>query len=108
MAAGTYTFTIQAEVNTGNTPKPTGQRTYTVTIAAAPLVFTHSPDYDVPAGTVGTAITPIDVSGGASGGSTPYKFSLETCLAGFPSLSRAYSAVRAPRRRLRKQPPRSR
>lgn len=77
MAAGTYTFTIQAEVNTGNTPKPTGQRTYTVTIAAAPLVFTDSPDYDVPAGTVGTAITPIDVSGGASGGSTPYKFSLE-------------------------------
>ena len=32
------------------------------------LVFTNSAAYDIPASVVGTAITPIDVSGGVSGG----------------------------------------
>ena len=43
----------------------------------AGLAFTHSAAYDIPAGRVGTAITAIDVSGGASGGVLPYTFTLE-------------------------------
>jgi len=39
------------------------------------LVFNDSASYDIPASTVGTAITPINVSGGASGGTPPYAFS---------------------------------
>lgn len=41
------------------------------------LTFTDSKDYDIPAGMVGTAITPVDVSGGVSSGTSPYTFSLE-------------------------------
>jgi len=39
------------------------------------LTFTDSSAYDIPASTVGTAITDIDVSGGVSGGIPSYTFS---------------------------------
>jgi len=38
------------------------------------LGFTYSADYDIPASTAGTAITPINVSGYAFGGTPPYTF----------------------------------
>jgi hypothetical protein len=46
------------------------------------LFFTDSASYDIPASTVGTAIAPIDVSGGVSGGTTPYAFSASGLPAG--------------------------
>jgi beta-glucanase (GH16 family) len=39
--------------------------------------FTDSSAYDVPAGTAGTPITPIDVSSAISGGTIPYQYSFE-------------------------------
>jgi hypothetical protein len=45
-------------------------------VSAASLTFMQSPAYDIPASTVGTPITPIDISGGASGGMPPYTFSV--------------------------------
>lgn len=45
--------------------------------APPPLAFTDNASYDVPAGTVSTAIMAVDVSGGVSGGTTPYLYSLE-------------------------------
>ena len=39
-----------------------------------PFKFTDSAGFDVPAGVVGSAISPINVSGGVSGGETPYKY----------------------------------
>ena len=47
----------------------------TVDEAADPLTFTYSPSYDIPASIAGTPITDIDVSGGVSGGTSPYSFS---------------------------------
>ena len=54
----------------------TNQLRVKVTNAPAPsaLTFTDSAAYDIPASTVGTAIADIDVTGGASGGTTPYTF----------------------------------
>jgi hypothetical protein len=46
-----------------------------------PLTFPDDAAYDIPASTVGIAITNIDVSGGVSGGTTPYTFSA----LGFPA-----------------------
>ncbi len=46
-----------------------------VTIGSAALTFTHSAAFDIPSGTVGTAITAIDVSSGVKGGTKPYTFS---------------------------------
>jgi len=57
--------------NTGFFPLP-------VTVLAGgalPLAFTYSAAYDIPASTVEAPIAGIDVSGGASGGTTPYAFS---------------------------------
>jgi len=51
---------------------------YDVTVdraAATALTFTDNAAYDIPASTVGVAITDIDVSGGVSGGTDPYTFS---------------------------------
>ena len=45
-----------------------------VSVAAAPLTFTHSSAYDIPDSTVGTAIANINVAPGVSGGTTPYTF----------------------------------
>lgn len=53
----------------------------------APLSFTDSASYDVPAGTVTTAITPIDVSEGASGGTASYIFSFESGAPSWISIS---------------------
>jgi Leucine-rich repeat (LRR) protein len=39
------------------------------------LTFTHSTAYNIPASTIGLAIININVSGGASGGDIPYRFS---------------------------------
>ena len=39
------------------------------------LAFTNSASYNIPASTVGMAIISINVSGGVSGGTTPYTFS---------------------------------
>lgn len=47
----------------------------TVTIGSAALTFTHSAAFDIPSGTVGTAITAIDVSNGVKGGTKSYTFS---------------------------------
>ncbi|MFY9121363.1 MAG: hypothetical protein WAO57_13675, partial [Syntrophomonadaceae bacterium] len=41
---------------------------------AGALAYADSAEYDVPAGMGGTAISPIDVSGGVSGGTPPYAF----------------------------------
>jgi len=39
-----------------------------------PLIFSNPGGYDIPSTAVGTAITPIDVSGLVQGGEPPYKF----------------------------------
>jgi hypothetical protein len=44
-------------------------------IPASPLTFTDNSAYDIPASAIGTSIANINVSGGVSGGVTPYKFS---------------------------------
>ena len=84
VAIGSYTLKVPAGVYGG---KAYAQMTKEVTIsgaiqtanveltAAAPLTFTDSADYDISASTAGTAITPIDVSGGVMGGGPPYTFS---------------------------------
>ena len=46
-----------------------------VTISVDPLSFADSPDFDVPEGKAGTAISDIVVAPGASGGVPPYAFS---------------------------------
>ncbi|MDR2909866.1 MAG: putative Ig domain-containing protein [Bacteroidales bacterium] len=51
-------------------------------IAPAALVFTDNDNYNIPAITVGTAITPIDVAGAVTGGTTPYAFSASGLPAG--------------------------
>ena len=38
------------------------------------ITFTNSASYNIPESRVGTAITPINVSGGVSGGKTPYTY----------------------------------
>jgi len=40
-----------------------------------PLAFTDNAAFDIPASKVGTAITPIALAGGVSGGALPYRFS---------------------------------
>ncbi|MCI8359849.1 MAG: hypothetical protein HFE86_00750 [Clostridiales bacterium] len=50
--------------------------------ALAALTFADSSRYDIPAATVGAAIREIDLSGGVSGGMTPYIFSAEGLPAG--------------------------
>jgi len=46
-----------------------------ISVPSFPLTFTDSPAYDIPASTVGIAIGTVNVSGGVSGGTTPYTFS---------------------------------
>ncbi|MCL1810698.1 MAG: hypothetical protein FWG41_00530 [Methanomassiliicoccaceae archaeon] len=50
--------------------------------APVPLTFTKSPGYDIPSSIVGTAISNIDVSGGAAGGTAPYTFTASGLPAG--------------------------
>jgi hypothetical protein len=71
-AAGTATITVTDSLSA------TASITIAYGVIAAapvPLTFTDSSAYDIPASTVGTAIANINVSGGASGGATPYTFS---------------------------------
>lgn len=42
-----------------------------------PLTFTNSDSYNIPATYLGVPIKPIDVSGGVSGGTKPYKFTAQ-------------------------------
>lgn len=75
------TTTIKAKAfKDGLTASEIASATYTITItppAPAALSFTDSQNYDVPAGSTGVAITPVDVSSGVSGGSLPYTFTFE-------------------------------
>ena len=72
-AFATYYFNVVVEDEAGNRAAYIMQET---TTAAPPaLAFTHSTAFDVPAGKVGTAITTIDVSSGASGGKLPHALS---------------------------------
>ena len=59
----------------GNVMTTDSSRSFTTAAAPPPLTFTDSAAYDIPASTVGTAIASINVSGGVSGGTTPYAFS---------------------------------
>ena len=72
-ARGASTLTVEVEDSVGQT------QTITIDVGIVstypPVNFTDSDSYDVPAGIVSTAIAPIDVSGGASSGVTPYTFS---------------------------------
>ena len=54
----------------------------TLTVSLNELLFTDAAAYDIPASTVGTTITNIDVAPGVSGGKTPYTFSAESLPAG--------------------------
>lgn len=71
------TYKIQIELYDINTSSIYMSKTLDIKMIAlgGPLTFTDSSAYDIPASTVGTAITDIDVSGGVSGGTTPYTFS---------------------------------
>ena len=44
-------------------------------VVVPPLVIDPAANYELPAMTIGTAITPLDVSGAASGGTKPYTYS---------------------------------
>ena len=71
-AAGTATITVTDNATaTANITINYGA----VSVAGTPLTFTYNAAFDIPASTVGTAITNINVSGGASGGTAPYTFS---------------------------------
>ena len=83
---GTYTATLHAK---GEYSAATSLKlSFTVGNAKPPLSFTDSDAYDIPASTVGTAIKEIDVSGGVSGGKTPYTFTATGLPAGI-SISEA-------------------
>ena len=71
LAAGTYTD--QLNITGSNGISLSATLNFTVAAAASPLAFTGT--FSIPASTVGTAITNINVSTGASGGKTPYTFS---------------------------------
>lgn len=73
---------------TPTTPTPQGQLTLSVTDAAgknlsimilfkgvvAPLIFTHSPTFDIPAQTANQIITNFSVAGAVTGGTGAYRF----------------------------------
>ena len=71
LAAGTTLVTISY---TENGVTKTTTQAITVNAAPAGLTFTDNASYDIPASKVGTAITPLDVSGGVNGGTAPYTF----------------------------------
>jgi hypothetical protein len=77
----------QATITVTDSATPNATQTITInygTITASdpgpgpgpsnPLTFTDSDAFNIPAGTVGTAITGINVAPGVSGGSLPYSF----------------------------------
>jgi LPXTG-motif cell wall-anchored protein len=70
-----------AEEFNENFLKPIGSTGW-LEILSVPLEFADSPSYDIPAATVGDEATDIDVSGGVSGGISPYTFSAEGLPAG--------------------------
>ena len=68
--------TVKAADNAGQSQTiqlPIGEMTAS---AAKPLVYTRLSGYDIPASVMGQTITSVDVSGGASGGTAPYEFSI--------------------------------
>jgi len=67
--AGTYN--IDFYLDDGVIPV---KKTVAFAVSAVALTFTNSATYDIPASTVGTAITSINVAPGVSGGTTPYTF----------------------------------
>lgn len=67
--AGTTTITVTTEDGGKE-----AECTVTVTAAVAELVFADNAAFDIPASTLGVAISAIDVAGGASGGTKPYTF----------------------------------
>jgi hypothetical protein len=71
LAAGTYSATV-----TISDTNISADYVFSIEFTVTPvLTFTHSPAYDIPASTVGKAITSINVSGGVSGGMVLYTFS---------------------------------
>ncbi|MCL2174176.1 fibronectin type III domain-containing protein [Candidatus Saccharibacteria bacterium] len=71
-----YTCQVMAR-NSSYLGTASSKATATPTAAApvTPLTFASSPAFDIPAMTVGTPISPINVAGGAAGGTPPYSFS---------------------------------
>lgn len=67
--------------NTSATDAANVETDYSSELKAVPspsLTFTDSAEYDIPAGAAGTAIAPVDVSGGVYGGTSPYTYSLSS------------------------------
>ncbi|MCL2310622.1 MAG: Ig-like domain-containing protein [Proteobacteria bacterium] len=59
----------------GNTMALDNSHGFMTVTAVIPLTFANNTSYNIPASTVGTPITNINVSGGVSGGVPPYTFS---------------------------------
>ncbi|MCL2872653.1 MAG: hypothetical protein FWF41_06730, partial [Betaproteobacteria bacterium] len=68
-------YSVTPDPATGSYLLGTGATVIFSAPSGTPLTFTYDPSFDIPASTVGTPITDIDVSGGVSGGAQPYTFS---------------------------------
>ncbi|MCL2872651.1 MAG: putative Ig domain-containing protein [Betaproteobacteria bacterium] len=66
---------VNPDPSTGASLQASGATVVFSAPPGSPLTFTYNTAFDIPASTVGTAITPINVSGNAAGGTTPYTFS---------------------------------
>ncbi|WP_291528540.1 hypothetical protein [Bacteroides sp. UBA939] len=73
LTAGTYYYFCEVGAKGAVTVR-SSVVTVTVNAPTPLLVFTDNVDYDIPASTIGTAITDINVAGGVSDGTTPYMF----------------------------------
>lgn len=68
-------FTQETDITSAVQLKDTVRQQYFHSLATNHLIFIDSSSYDIPSGKVKTAITPVDISGGARGGVKPYSFS---------------------------------
>ncbi|MDR2710099.1 MAG: putative Ig domain-containing protein [Burkholderiales bacterium] len=67
-------YDVAPDPATSNGLMTTGATVKFTLPAGTPLTFAYNSAFDIPASTVGTDITPIDVSTGVSGGTIPYTF----------------------------------
>ena len=73
-SSGTSTTTTSGTSGTTTGTATKGSDATETSASSGPLKFTKQSSFDIPSGGTYTGISTINVSGGVSGGSTPYKF----------------------------------